>query len=147
MYGLANFKCKITCLVLSCRATALTWPKLPHCWDFEITQLYTLTYVHSLERLLTRDQSVAVTCTWPHSTLTRDRHPYPKRDWNPAIPVGDRPQTRLRPRDYRDRHSLWFLSPYFKRGLTNWLTVSWLTTTKRPHHSFMPCKVALQRIA
>jgi len=29
------------------------------------------------------DQPVTQTSTWQHTTLTRDRHPFPQRDSNP----------------------------------------------------------------
>jgi hypothetical protein len=38
---------------------------------------------HSIGLLWTRDQLVAETSTWQHTTLTRDRHPCPRRDSNP----------------------------------------------------------------
>jgi len=37
----------------------------------------------SVGLLWTSDQPVAETSTWQHSTLTRDRHPWPGRDSNP----------------------------------------------------------------
>ena len=55
---------------------------------------------HSVGLLWTSDQPVADTSTWQHTTLTKDRQPYPRRDWtwnsskraaaNPRIrPSGD----------------------------------------------------------
>jgi hypothetical protein len=38
---------------------------------------------HSVGLLWTSDQPVAETSTWHHTTLTRDRHPCPRRDSNP----------------------------------------------------------------
>jgi hypothetical protein len=38
---------------------------------------------HSVGLLWTSDQPVAETSTWQHVTLTRDRHPCPRRDSNP----------------------------------------------------------------
>jgi hypothetical protein len=38
---------------------------------------------HSVGLLWTRDQLVAETSTWQHTTLTRDRHPCPRQDSNP----------------------------------------------------------------
>ena len=38
---------------------------------------------HSVGHLLTSDRPVAETFTWQHTTLTRDRHPCPRRDSNP----------------------------------------------------------------
>jgi hypothetical protein len=37
---------------------------------------------HSLELLWTSDRSVAETSIWQHTTLTKDRHPCPRRDSN-----------------------------------------------------------------
>ena len=37
---------------------------------------------HSVGLLWTSDQPVAETSTWQHTTLTRDRHPCPRRDSN-----------------------------------------------------------------
>ena len=38
---------------------------------------------HLVGLLWTSDQLVAETSTWQHTTLTRDRHPCPRRDSNP----------------------------------------------------------------
>jgi hypothetical protein len=48
---------------------------------FTITQF--LDTPHSVGLLWARDQLVAETSTWKHTTLTRDRHPWPRRDSNP----------------------------------------------------------------
>jgi hypothetical protein len=40
-----------------------------------------------------RDRSFAETSSWQHITLTRDRHPYPRRDSNTAIPASEGQQT------------------------------------------------------
>jgi len=37
----------------------------------------------SVGLLWTRDQSVAETSTWQHTTPTTDKHPCPQWDWNP----------------------------------------------------------------
>jgi hypothetical protein len=50
---------------------------------------------HSVGLLWTSDQPDAVTSTWKRTTLTRDRHPYPRRDSNPqSLQASGR---RLRP--------------------------------------------------
>jgi hypothetical protein len=46
----------------------------------------------SVELLWTSDQSVVETSTWQHTTLTRDRHPSPPAELEPAIPASERPQ-------------------------------------------------------
>jgi hypothetical protein len=38
---------------------------------------------HSVRLLWTSDQPDAETSTWHHTTLTRDKYPRPRRDWNP----------------------------------------------------------------
>ena len=38
---------------------------------------------HSVGIFSTSDQTDAETTTWQHTTLTRDRHPCPRRDSNP----------------------------------------------------------------
>jgi hypothetical protein len=38
---------------------------------------------HSVGLLWTRDQPVAETSTWQHTTLTTERHPWPRRDSDP----------------------------------------------------------------
>ena len=48
--------------------------------DFTITLLDT---PHLVGLLSTRDQPVAETSTWQHTTLKKDRHPCPRRDSNP----------------------------------------------------------------
>jgi hypothetical protein len=44
---------------------------------------HTLDTPHSVGLLWTSDQSVAETSTWQHTTLTRERHPCPRRDSKP----------------------------------------------------------------
>jgi hypothetical protein len=58
----------------------LRGPRPPH---FSRPHDHTLDTPHSVGLLWTRDQLVAETCTWQHTTLTRDRHPCPRRDSNP----------------------------------------------------------------
>jgi hypothetical protein len=48
---------------------------------------------HSVGLLWTRDQLVAETSTWQHTTLTTDRHPCHPAGFEPTIPVSERPQT------------------------------------------------------
>jgi len=38
---------------------------------------------HAVEVLWTSDQPGIETSTWQHTTHTRDKHPYPRRDSNP----------------------------------------------------------------
>ena len=38
---------------------------------------------HSVGLRWTRDRPVADSSTWQHTTFTRDKHPYPRRDSNP----------------------------------------------------------------
>jgi hypothetical protein len=61
-------------------STAPWGPRPPHFWGFTITFLDT---PHSVGLLWTRDQLVAETSTWQHTTLTTDRHPCSWRDSNP----------------------------------------------------------------
>ena len=53
---------------------------------------------HSVGILWTSDQPDAETSTWQHATLTRDRHPCPRRDSNPQSQQasGRRPTRRQR---------------------------------------------------
>ena len=39
------------------------------------------------------DRPVADTSTWQHTTLTREKHPYPPAGFEPEIPASQRPQT------------------------------------------------------
>jgi hypothetical protein len=68
---------------------------------FTITLLDT---PQSVGLLWTRDQLVAETSTWQHTTLTRDRHPCPGgiRTHNPSKRAAA--DARLRPHDHWDRH-------------------------------------------
>ena len=47
---------------------------------------------HSVGLLWTSDQLVAETSTRQHTTLTRDRHPCPRRNSNPQSHASERPQ-------------------------------------------------------
>jgi hypothetical protein len=60
--------------------TALRGPRLVIVRRFTITLIDT---PRSVGLLWTSDQPVAETSTWQHTTLTRDRHPCPRRDSNP----------------------------------------------------------------
>jgi hypothetical protein len=42
---------------------------------------------HSVGLLWTSEQPVAETSTWQHTTLTRDRHPCPRRDFFFTVPL------------------------------------------------------------
>jgi hypothetical protein len=61
-------------------STAPWGPKPPH---FSRLHDHFLDTPHSVGLLWTSDQPVAETSTWQHTTLTRDRHPCHRRDWNP----------------------------------------------------------------
>jgi hypothetical protein len=58
-------------------ATAPSGPGPPHCRGIRITLSVA---PHSVGRLWISDQPHAVTSTWQHTTLTRDRRPCPRRD-------------------------------------------------------------------
>jgi hypothetical protein len=60
-------------------------------WGFMVTHIWDTP--QSVGLLWTRDQLVAETSTWQHTTLTRDRHPCPRWDSNP----------RRRPHGHWDR--------------------------------------------
>jgi len=47
------------------------------------TQWHTHTHTHTHTNGRDVDRPTAVTSTWQHATLTRDRHPWPRRDLNP----------------------------------------------------------------
>jgi hypothetical protein len=53
---------------------------------------------HSTGLLWTSDQSDAETCTWQHTTLTKERHPCPRRDSNPQSQQASGRRPMLRPR-------------------------------------------------
>jgi hypothetical protein len=62
---------------------------------------FTITYLDtpdSVGLLWTRDQPVAETSTWQHTTLTRDRHPCPRQDSNPQSQQasGQRPYKQIK---------------------------------------------------
>jgi hypothetical protein len=59
--------------------TAPSGPGLPHYRSFTIT----LRHTHAVGLLWTSDQPVAGVSTSQQTTLTRDRHPCPRRDSNP----------------------------------------------------------------
>jgi len=57
------------------------WAKTSSLWRIhDHTQLDT---PHLVGLLWTSDQPDAKTSIWQHTTLTRDKRPYPGRDWNP----------------------------------------------------------------
>jgi hypothetical protein len=59
---------------------APSWPGTPHYRDFTITLRHTS---HSVGLLWTSARPDTETSTWQHTTLTRDRHPCPRRESNP----------------------------------------------------------------
>jgi hypothetical protein len=63
-------------------STAPWGPRPPH---FSTLHDHTLDTPHSVGLLWTRDQPIAETSTWQHTTLTRDRHPCHRRDSNPQF--------------------------------------------------------------
>jgi hypothetical protein len=66
-------------------STAPWGPRPPH-----FSRLHDHTFLHtphSVGLLWTRDQLVAETSTWQHTTLRRDRHPCPRRDSNGRRPT------------------------------------------------------------
>ena len=52
----------------------------PHLWDSSITHSDT---THSISLLWRSDQLVALTSTWQHTTLTKDKHSCSRQDSNP----------------------------------------------------------------
>ena len=62
---------------------------------------------HSVGLLWTIDRTVAETCAWQHTTLTKDRHPCPHRDSNPqsqqlmAVDPSHRPAATVIDQDYQ----------------------------------------------
>jgi hypothetical protein len=68
-------------LFFSNGSTAPWGPRPPHFSRFH-DHIFVDT-PHSVGLLWTRDQLVAETSTWQHTTLTSDRHPCPRRDSNP----------------------------------------------------------------
>ena len=89
-----NSKIKVS---LSFFLSFVVWPLLPtHCkCRGLLSHLITLndTQTHSVGLLWTNDQTDAETSTWQHTILTRDRRACPRRDFEPAIPGSERPQT------------------------------------------------------
>jgi hypothetical protein len=63
----------------------LVWPFLPIHYRCRGLLLYLVTLgdTDSVGLIKVRDQPVAETSTWQHTTLIRDRHPYRWRDSNP----------------------------------------------------------------
>jgi hypothetical protein len=71
-----------------CGSITILSPRLPHSWAFEILDI-----PHSIVLLWTRDWSTTVTCTWHHTTYTRDKTSTPSAGFEPAIPANKLPQT------------------------------------------------------
>ena len=72
----------------------------------EASQSHTLDTPHSVGLLRTRDQPDADTSTLQNTTLTRDRHPWPRRDSNPQSQQATGRRPRLRRRGHWNRHLL-----------------------------------------
>jgi len=70
---------------------------------------------NSVELLWMRDQPDAETSTWQHTTLTRNRHPYPGWYSNPQSQQWAAGDPLIGPPDYSDRH--WQIPKY---GLKDW---------------------------
>jgi hypothetical protein len=68
-------------LFFSYGSTALNGPGPPR--FVEVSRSHSVDTPHYVGLLRTRDQLVAETSTWQHTTLTRDRHPCPRGDSNP----------------------------------------------------------------
>jgi hypothetical protein len=83
---------------------------------FKVSRSHFLDTPHSVGLLWTRNQLVAETSTWQHTTLTRDRHPCPGaiRTHSPSKRTAADP--RLRPRGRWDR-----LTPCFRANLVIFL--------------------------
>ena len=58
---------------------------------------------HSVRIFWSNDWPVAGTSTWQHTTLTRNRHPYLRRDSNPYSQQASDRRSTLRPRDRWNR--------------------------------------------
>jgi len=54
---------------------------------------------HSVRIFWSNDRPVAGTSTWQHTTLTRNRHPYPRWNSNPYSQQASDRRSTLRPRD------------------------------------------------
>ena len=109
----SKFRFYVHCLCvnfLACR-TNLYWAMVPPLWSFhDHTPLDT---PHSLGLLWTSDRPDAVTSSWQHATLTRDRHPCAHRDSNPQSSKQAAADSRLWQRGHWDRHLLVMLTVTF----------------------------------
>jgi len=69
------------------------------------------THTHSVGFLWTSDQADAETSTWQHTTLTRDRHPWPRRHSKPqpqqASGRTPTPYTARPPSSFRSLYFAW----------------------------------------
>ena len=66
----------------------LSWSELflpthSRCRGYWCTWSHLLAHTHSVGLLWTRDRHIANPCTWQHTKVTRDWHPYPRLDSNP----------------------------------------------------------------
>jgi len=66
--------------LFSPRAASQGGPRPPRSWSLWITHNVPS---QTAGLLWTGDQLVTETSTWQHTTLTTDRHPCPRRNWNP----------------------------------------------------------------
>jgi hypothetical protein len=65
-----------------------------HCkWRWLFLHLIILNDIHAVCLPWTRDQLVAETPTWLHTTIKRIGHPVSPAGFKPIIPAGERPQT------------------------------------------------------
>jgi len=82
-----------------CGSVAQRWPWPPHSWSFSITH----SDASQLVGLLwSRDQCVAGTSTWQHTTLTTDRHPRLRWDRTHHLSRRSAVDLRLKPRSQWD---------------------------------------------
>jgi hypothetical protein len=81
LYMIQQFLSLSLSLSLFYGSTALYGPGPPR--FVEVSWSHTLDTPQSVGLLWTSDQPVAETSTWQHTTLTTDRHPWPRWDSNP----------------------------------------------------------------
>jgi len=75
------------------------WAKPRHSWGFEITLRHTTVGRTTLYEWSARRRDL-----WPHTTLKRDTHPWPRRHSNPhSQEASGRRPTPFRQRGHRDR--------------------------------------------
>jgi len=92
---LSSIQCMYNCVYVSFfilffrGSTALLGPGL---LVVEFSSLHSDT-PHSVGLMWSGDRPVTGHCTWQHTKLTRDKHPWPRRDSTFPIPATGRPQT------------------------------------------------------